>query len=85
MLAHNILHIDYAAIIIIICTNYAKNCIIIPNDFISKNNLNISDFTIVLVKMSWIFLVHVGKLPAIYAYEYLGICSWVNATGAAVV
>ena len=54
MLAHNILHIDYAAIIIIICTNYAKNCIIIPNDFISKNNLNISDFTIsiVLVKMS---------------------------------
>ena len=53
MLAHNILHIDYAAIIII-GTNYAKNCIIIPNDFISKNNLNISDFTIsiVLVKMS---------------------------------
>ena len=55
MLAHNILHIDYAAIIIIIGTNYAKNCIIIPNDSISKNNLNISDFTIisiVLVKMS---------------------------------
>ena len=80
MLVHN-----YTAIIII-STNYAKNCIIIPtNDFISKNNLNISDFTIVLVKMSWIFLVHVGKLPTIYAYEYLGICSWVNATGAAVV
>ena len=47
MLVHN-----YTAIIII-STNYAKNCIIIPtNDFISKNNLNISDFTIVLVKMS---------------------------------
>ena len=78
MLAHNILHIDYAAIIIIISTNYAKNCIIIPNDFISKNNLNISDFTIisiVLVKMSWIFLVHVGKLPAIQQYMHMNI--WV--------
>ena len=48
MLVHN-----YTTAIIIISTNYAKNCIIIPtNDFISKNNLNISDFTIVLVKMS---------------------------------